>query len=335
MFRHVGRGDRWAAQIVADRVDHYLDPRTVESGKPPADPDEAIVWLHGGAQRLIDAVEHVGAETPVWTFLGSRPAYWWVRRRLHEATVHRADAALALRLDYTLTPELAADAISEWLERVAAQAGRDDDRCRWKTAKPFICTPVIPVSALPVNGPSAPTETASRGHTVTTRARLRCAAAPSTCCWQSCGEFRSPTPISRYWATPRYGSTGSTTRLSRRGAHGTFHTMTTSEIATVLAWHDALNASDIDTLLALSSDDIEVGDAHGAGQGHAALRDWAAARPRRPKWAEYTFMTASWSSNRRSATQTIPVPTPLSRQRFVSSTTTSPRCFATTTSRPR
>ena len=29
----------------------------------------------------------------------------------------------------------------------------------------------------------------------------------------------------------------------------------------------------------------------------------------RPKWAEYTFMTASWSSNRRSATQTIPVPT--------------------------
>ena len=55
--------------------------------------------------------------------------------------------------------------------------------------------------------------------------------------------------------------------------------MTTSEIATVLAWHDALNASDLDTLLALSSDDIEVGDAHGAAQGHAALRDWASAHP--------------------------------------------------------
>ncbi len=57
--------------------------------------------------------------------------------------------------------------------------------------------------------------------------------------------------------------------------------MTTSEIATVLAWHDALNSSDIDTLVALSSDDIEVGDAHGAAQGHAALRDWAATRPRK------------------------------------------------------
>ena len=55
--------------------------------------------------------------------------------------------------------------------------------------------------------------------------------------------------------------------------------MTTSEIATVLAWHDALNASDIDTLISLSSDDIEVGDAHGAAQGHAALREWASAHP--------------------------------------------------------
>ncbi len=56
--------------------------------------------------------------------------------------------------------------------------------------------------------------------------------------------------------------------------------MTTSEIATVLAWHDALNAADVDALLSLSSEDIEVGDAHGAAQGHAALRDWITANPR-------------------------------------------------------
>jgi len=52
--------------------------------------------------------------------------------------------------------------------------------------------------------------------------------------------------------------------------------MTTSEIATVLAWHDALNSSDLDTLVALSSDDIDIGDAHGGAQGHRALRRWAA-----------------------------------------------------------
>ncbi|WP_046301470.1 MULTISPECIES: nuclear transport factor 2 family protein [unclassified Mycobacterium] len=52
--------------------------------------------------------------------------------------------------------------------------------------------------------------------------------------------------------------------------------MSTSEIATVLAWHDALAAGDLDTLEKLSSDDIEVADANGAGQGHQALRGWAA-----------------------------------------------------------
>ncbi|MGY4712566.1 nuclear transport factor 2 family protein [Mycolicibacterium sp. CBM1] len=55
--------------------------------------------------------------------------------------------------------------------------------------------------------------------------------------------------------------------------------MSTSEIATVLAWHDALNTSDIDTLVSLSSDDIEIGDSDGAAQGHAALREWALRLP--------------------------------------------------------
>ena len=125
LFRHVGRGDRWAAQIIGDRLDHYLDPRSVEGGKPPADRNDVVSWLHGGARRLIDAVELTGPETPVWTFLGPRPANWWVRRRLHETAVHRADAELALGHDFALAPELAADAISEWLERVATQAGQD------------------------------------------------------------------------------------------------------------------------------------------------------------------------------------------------------------------
>lgn len=51
--------------------------------------------------------------------------------------------------------------------------------------------------------------------------------------------------------------------------------MSTSEIATVLAWHDALSSSDLDTLLSLSSPDVEIGDADGAAQGRNALRSWA------------------------------------------------------------
>lgn len=125
LLRHVGRGDRWAAQIVRDRLDGYLDPRAVEGGKPPPDAADAISWLQGGAQRLVDAVELSGVETPVWTFLGPRPANWWVRRRLHETAVHRADAAIAIGGEFTLDADVAADGITEWLERVAFQAGSE------------------------------------------------------------------------------------------------------------------------------------------------------------------------------------------------------------------
>jgi uncharacterized protein (TIGR03083 family) len=121
LFRHVGRGNRWAAQIIADHRVHELDPRNVRNGKPPDDPDAAIKWLNDGAQLIIDAVDQVGADAKVWTFTGPRPAGWWIRRRVHEVAVHRADAALALGVAYDPAPELAADGISEWVELMANQ----------------------------------------------------------------------------------------------------------------------------------------------------------------------------------------------------------------------
>ena len=104
LMRHVGRGDRWCAQIVAEG--EYVDPRTVPGGKPPNDRDGQIAWLHDGPRLLIDAVAQTGPDTPVWTFLGLRPAAWWIRRRLHETAVHRADAALALGTDFEIDPSV-------------------------------------------------------------------------------------------------------------------------------------------------------------------------------------------------------------------------------------
>ena len=42
----------------------------------------------------------------------------------------------------------------------------------------------------------------------------------------------------------------------------------------VAAWHDALNAGDVDRLVRLSTDDVEVGGPRGAGRGAALLREW-------------------------------------------------------------
>jgi uncharacterized protein (TIGR03083 family) len=119
LLRHVGRGDRWAAQIITDRADTSLDPRLVKDGKPPADAPGAIRWLSQSPRILLAAVQETGPGTEVSTFNGPKPAAWWTRRRLHEATVHRADAAISLGAPYELPARLAADGISEWLERLA------------------------------------------------------------------------------------------------------------------------------------------------------------------------------------------------------------------------
>lgn len=123
LMRHVGRGDRWCAQIVAEQSAENIDPRSVPGGRPT--PGQEIEWLHGGARALLDAVEKTGGQTTVWTFLGPRPADWWVRRRLHETAVHRADAALALGAEFSIDPVIAADGITEYLERTVSRANEE------------------------------------------------------------------------------------------------------------------------------------------------------------------------------------------------------------------
>jgi len=121
LIRHVGRGDRWAAQIINTGSSSDLDPRTVPDGRPPDVPEQARVWLEASPQVILDAVAAIGPETAVATFLGPRPARWWIRRRLHEATVHGADAALATGRSYELSPAVAVDGIEERLDRLTAE----------------------------------------------------------------------------------------------------------------------------------------------------------------------------------------------------------------------
>lgn len=116
---HVGGGHRWAAQIIAERRSRALERRDVRDGRPPEDPDAADAWLRQSAQSILDAVDRVGSDARVWTFTGPRAAGFWIRRRLHEAVVHRFDAALAVGTQVELPPELAADTISEWIDLVS------------------------------------------------------------------------------------------------------------------------------------------------------------------------------------------------------------------------
>ena len=45
---------------------------------------------------------------------------------------------------------------------------------------------------------------------------------------------------------------------------------------TVLAWHTAVNAGDVERLVDLLTEDVEVGGPRGSGSGQQLLRDWFA-----------------------------------------------------------
>lgn len=111
---HVGRGHRWAAEIVATRAAGPVPMNEVPDGKLPAGPAEQAEWLTASAELVIDAVAAAGEEQ-VWTFTGSQPARFWLRRRAHEVAVHLADAQLASGREVDLEAGFAADGISEWL----------------------------------------------------------------------------------------------------------------------------------------------------------------------------------------------------------------------------
>lgn len=115
LFHHIGRGHRWVAQIIVEGTD--VDPATVAHGKPPEDLDAARQWLLDGGRLLVDTAADA-ADTQAWTFVGPQPVSWWLRRRLHETLVHRADAAIAVDTEFVVAPALAADALSEWLDIV-------------------------------------------------------------------------------------------------------------------------------------------------------------------------------------------------------------------------
>jgi uncharacterized protein (TIGR03083 family) len=115
---HVGRGQRWAAEIVIRRSPEFIAYRDVPDGRLPDDPAARPDWLNAGASLLIDTVREGGAEK-VWTHTGIRPAGYWARRMAHETGVHLADAELAVGRDIMLATDLAADGIDEWLEMTA------------------------------------------------------------------------------------------------------------------------------------------------------------------------------------------------------------------------
>ncbi|TXS02813.1 maleylpyruvate isomerase family mycothiol-dependent enzyme [Streptomyces sp. col6] len=127
LAEHVGRAHRWAGEIVRTRAAGPVEDDKVPTNSPGSDDPAALdAWLADGAADTADALREAGPGTEVWTWAWDHSTGFWARRMAIETVVHLADAALTAKVPYTMTPELAADTVEEWLEIVRFAQSHDD-----------------------------------------------------------------------------------------------------------------------------------------------------------------------------------------------------------------
>ena len=122
LVRHMGVALRWTELMVRTRAQEPVPGEQVPGiGGPEARDDAAALdaWLAETAEMVVGALREAGPDAKVWGWAGVLNAGFWARRMTHEITVHRADATLAAGLPYEVAPDVAADALDEWLEIVA------------------------------------------------------------------------------------------------------------------------------------------------------------------------------------------------------------------------
>ncbi|MEU6679584.1 maleylpyruvate isomerase family mycothiol-dependent enzyme [Streptomyces sp. NPDC046925] len=120
LARHTGGAVRWAERLVATRATGDIPEEDVPGIQGPEGDDPAALdaWLAETAELALKTLSGVSAETSVWSWAEPQNAGFWARRMTHEVAVHRADAAIAAGVPYEVAPDVAADAIDEWLEIV-------------------------------------------------------------------------------------------------------------------------------------------------------------------------------------------------------------------------
>lgn len=108
---HMGRIHRWVGGIIEQGLTERPDRGDIDYG----DRRDLATWQAEGSARLAALVEKADPDTPVWTWSVGTDIRWWMRRMLHETTIHRCDAELALGLAPGISADIAADGIDEFL----------------------------------------------------------------------------------------------------------------------------------------------------------------------------------------------------------------------------
>ena len=118
LMRHIDGGLRWVTEIVATRA--VAPPSDVAvrdlAGFTDEDPKRLHESLTEAAERLKEVLTEAGPDAQMWCPVDGGGSAFYARRFTHETAIHRADAAIALDVEYILDPDVAVDGVDEWLE---------------------------------------------------------------------------------------------------------------------------------------------------------------------------------------------------------------------------
>jgi len=120
LLSHLAMVHRMAMRMLATPPTAEAPPA---SERPPEADDGDAIWnfLDDGMARLLAEFETRDLTAPCRAFVGPVTIAWWLRRQLHETTVHRWDAQAACGQVGSIDPTVAADGVDEWLD---LQVGR-------------------------------------------------------------------------------------------------------------------------------------------------------------------------------------------------------------------
>lgn len=125
---HTSVVHRWGASHLRAET-----PRTEANwGREASEVDDLLDWFDDGMVELLNTVVATDADAEVWFFLpnGPRPRDAWLRRQVHETTIHGVDAMAARlgrtpRSDETRVPDwLGLDGLDELLVGMAGHPRR-------------------------------------------------------------------------------------------------------------------------------------------------------------------------------------------------------------------
>ncbi|MBS2963869.1 maleylpyruvate isomerase family mycothiol-dependent enzyme [Actinocrinis puniceicyclus] len=115
LTEHVALVHKWAATIVESLTPRRIEQRSIEV-QVPADWSAVPAWFSRNGAELVAVLRAADPDAPVYSWGADQHVGFWIRRMLHETTIHRTDVEACTGVAGRIEPAVAVDAVDELLD---------------------------------------------------------------------------------------------------------------------------------------------------------------------------------------------------------------------------